>query len=505
MEHFDVLVVGAGISGVGAAYQLRRHCPKTTFAIFEAREAIGGTWDLFRYPGIRSDSDMYTLGFSFRPWTQAKAIADGPSILKYLHETVEAYHLAPHIRFRRKVKAASWDSATSLWTVDYEEGPERTARQVTCNFLHMCAGYYNYDAGYRPRFEGEESFGGPIVHPQFWPEDLDYAGKRVVVIGSGATAVTLAPEMAKTAAHVTMLQRSPTYVVSRPAEDAFANKLRARLPAMLAYRIIRWRNVLFGMYFYNLTRKKPAQAKAQILAMVKAQLPADYDVDTHFTPSYNPWDQRLCLVPDADLFEAIKSGSVSVVTDHIERFDETGIRLKSGARLDADIIVTATGLDMQLMSGLDVTVDKERVDLPKTFSYKGMMYSGVPNLSASFGYTNASWTLKADLTSEYLCRLINHMRRRRLTECRPVAEGPIEPIPWLDFTSGYIQRALSRLPRQGTRAPWRVYQNYALDLLAFRYGRLRDGVMRFSKPHAVKARAPVTAAPPETVRELTDA
>ncbi len=499
MEHYDVLVVGAGISGIGAAYHLQTRCPKTTFAIFEARETIGGTWDLFRYPGVRSDSDMYTLGFSFRPWTQPKAIADGPSILKYLHETVEDHGIAPHIRFGRKVRAASWDSATSLWTVDYDEGPGRARRQVTCRFIHMCAGYYDYEAGYRPRFEGDETFGGVFVHPQFWPANLDYAGKRVVVIGSGATAVTLVPEMAKTAAHVTMLQRSPTYVVSRPAEDAFANTLRARLPAMLAYRIIRWRNVLFGLYFYDLTRKKPAQAKAQIISMVKAQLGPTYDVETHFTPTYDPWDQRLCLVPDADLFEAIKSGSASVVTDRIARFDATGIALQSGERLDADVVVTATGLEMQLMSGLAVTVDGESVDLPGTFSYKGMMYSGVPNLASSFGYTNASWTLKADLTSEYLCRLINHMARRGLTECRPIADAPIEPTPWLDFTSGYVQRALSRLPRQGTRAPWRVYQNYLLDLFAFRFGKLEDGVMRFSRPHASPPRRdqnpPVVAAP----------
>jgi cation diffusion facilitator CzcD-associated flavoprotein CzcO len=504
MEHFDVLVVGAGISGVGAAYHLKTRCPGASFAIFEARQAIGGTWDLFRYPGIRSDSDMYTLGFAFRPWTEAKAIADGPSILNYLRETVAEHDLASYIRLGRKVRSAAWDSRTSRWTVDYEEGPERIRRQVTCGFLHMCAGYYNYDAGYRPRFEGEETFGGLIVHPQFWPEGLDYAGKRVVVIGSGATAVTLVPEMAKTAGHVTMLQRSPTYVVSRPAEDAFANKLRRWLPSRLAYGIIRWRNVLFGLYFYNLTRKKPAEAKARIIEMVKAQLGPDYDVETHFTPTYNPWDQRLCLVPDADLFRTLKDGSASVATDRIERFDETGIRLASGARLDADIIVTATGLDMQLMSGLEVSVDGDRIDLPQTFSYKGMMYSGVPNLASSFGYTNASWTLKADLTAEYLCRLVNHMRHRGYTECRPVADGPIDPVPWLDFSSGYVQRGLSRLPRQGAAKPWRVHQNYALDLLAFRLGKLEDGVMRFARPHAPTQ--PARATPDATsARELEDA
>jgi cation diffusion facilitator CzcD-associated flavoprotein CzcO len=485
MEHFDVLVVGAGISGIGAGWRLKARCPDRSFAIFEARDAIGGTWDLFRYPGIRSDSDMYTLGFDFRPWTEAKAIADGPSILKYLQEVVKDYHLQPYIRFGCKVMAAAWDSATSTWTVDYVEGPEGRAGQVTCNFLHMCAGYYNYEGGYRPRFEGEETFAGPVIHPQFWPKDLDYAGKRVVVIGSGATAVTLVPEMAKTAAQVTMLQRSPTYVVSRPSEDAFANALRARLPSQLAYAIVRWRNVLAQLYVYNLTRRKPAEAKAGLLQMVRDQLGPDYDVDTHFTPRYNPWDQRLCLVPDADLFEAIRAGTAQVVTDQIARFEAGGIRLASGALVEADIIVTATGLEMQLMSGLKVTVDGEAVDLPSTFSYKGMMYSGVPNLASSFGYTNASWTLKADLTAGYLCRLLNHMRRRGYTEARPLPQGPIEPTPWLDFSSGYVQRALSRLPRQGTAAPWRVYQNYALDVLAFRFGKLEDGVMHFARPHAV--------------------
>ncbi|HEY2661941.1 MAG TPA: NAD(P)/FAD-dependent oxidoreductase [Caulobacteraceae bacterium] len=483
MEHFDVLVVGAGISGVGAGYHLQTHSPGRTYAIFEGREAMGGTWDLFRYPGVRSDSDMYTLGFSFRPWKEAKAIADGPSILKYLKDTAKAFGIDRHIRYSHKVKRASWNSAEANWTVEYERGPDAELAQVTCNFLFMCAGYYNYAHGYRPEFPGEAAFQGRIVHPQQWPADLDYAGKRVVVIGSGATAVTLVPEMAKTAAHVTMLQRSPTYVVSRPAEDAFANKLRKWLPAKLAYDIVRWRNVLFQMYFFNATRKHPAAAKERIIAMVREQLGADYDIATHFTPRYNPWDQRLCLVPDADLFEALKGGSASVATDHIDSFTSDGIRLKSGEELKADVIITATGLDMQLMSGLEVQVDGAPIDLTDTFSYKGMMYSEVPNLASTFGYTNASWTLKADLTSEYVCRLLNHMDRHGLSQCRPVNDDPaLQAAPWLDFSSGYVARGMKRFPKQGVTAPWRVYQNYALDLMAFRYGKVDDGVMRFSGP-----------------------
>ena len=482
MEHFDVLVVGAGISGIGAAYYLQTRCPGRAYAIFEGREAMGGTWDLFRYPGIRSDSDMFTLGFSFRPWTEAKAIADGPSILKYLQGAAADYGIDRHIRYRHRVKGAAWDSTTSRWTVDIERGAERAPDQVSCNFLHMCAGYYNYAQGYRPAFPGEDRFKGQIIHPQFWPSDLDYVNKHVVVIGSGATAVTLVPELARQAAHVTMLQRSPTYVVSRPAEDGFANRLRKLLPARLAYALIRWRNVLGQMYIFRLARKRPHKVKAAIVDMVRTALGPDYDVTTHFTPTYNPWDQRLCLVPDADLFEAIKTGAASVVTDHIETFTADGLALKSGQTLPADIIVTATGLDVQLMSGLTVTVDGAPVDLSASFSYKGMMYSGVPNLSSTFGYTNASWTLKADLTAEYLCRLLNHMDRKGFLECRPVNDDAnLQAEPWLDFSSGYIVRARDRLPRQGKVAPWRVHQNYALDLLAFRYGAVDDGVMRFSR------------------------
>jgi cation diffusion facilitator CzcD-associated flavoprotein CzcO len=491
MEHFDALIVGAGISGIGAAYHLKARCPKRSFAVLEARAAMGGTWDLFRYPGVRSDSDMFTLGFNFRPWTEAKAIADGPAILAYLSQTARAYGIDRHIRYGCKVTRAAWDSGEARWTVTFEVAG--LTRQVTCSFLHMCAGYYNYEHGYRPTFPGEQAFGGRIIHPQFWPADLDYAGKQVVVIGSGATAVTLVPEMAKAASHVVMLQRSPSYVVSRPAEDAFANRLRRRLPIRLAYAIIRWRNVLMQLWMYNMTRRQPEKVKKAIIDMAAKQLGPGYDVATHFTPRYNPWDQRLCLVPDADLFAAIRTGAASVVTDEIETFTATGIRLKSGQALAADIIVTATGLDLQLMGGLEVSVDGAPVNLPSCFSYKGMMYSGVPNLASSFGYTNASWTLKADLTAEYMCRLLNHMARHGYAECRPVNDDPsLTPEPWLSFSSGYVQRAIARLPKQGARIPWRVHQNYALDVMAFRFGRLEDGVMRFSRVRRAAAQ-PFTA------------
>ncbi|HWA60347.1 MAG TPA: NAD(P)/FAD-dependent oxidoreductase [Caulobacteraceae bacterium] len=492
MEHVDVLIVGAGLSGIGAGVHLNRRSPDRSYAIFESREAIGGTWDLFRYPGIRSDSDMYTLGYAFRPWTEAKAIADGPSILKYVNETAKDHGVDRRIRYRHKVVAASWDSAASRWTVDYED--QGTPRQITCSFLMMCTGYYNYARGYRPHWDGEETFAGPIVEPQFWPEDLDYTGKKVVVIGSGATAMTIVPAMSDKAAHVTMLQRSPTYVVSRPAEDAFANSLRKWLPPMLAYAVTRWRNVLLQLFFFRMARRKPAAVKKQIIDMVRAELGPDYPVDRDFTPAYNPWDQRLCLVPDADLFKAIKAGRTSVVTDHIARFTPKGIETKGGQLLEADIVVAATGLDLQLLSGLQVTVDGRPVKLSDGFSYKGMMYDGVPNLASVFGYTNASWTLKADLTAEYVCRLLNHMTKTGTTECRPVnAEPDMAPSPWLDFSSGYVTRAMDRFPKQGAKAPWRVHQNYALDLLAFRYGRLEDGVMTFSRPHAVAAPQPAPA------------
>jgi monooxygenase len=497
-EHFDVVIVGAGLSGIGAAHHLQKNCPRKTYVILEGRDAIGGTWDLFRYPGIRSDSDMYTLGYSFRPWREAKAIADGSSILQYVRDTAQEGGIERHIRFHTKVRHAAWDSASATWTVQTERGETGEAALFTCNFLFMCSGYYDYAGGYEPEFAGSASFQGRIVHPQKWPADLDYAGKRVVVIGSGATAVTLVPEMAKRAAHVTMLQRSPTYVVSRPAEDAFANTLRRYLPAKLAYAVTRWRNVLFSMYFYRLARRKPAAVKHAILNMVRTELGPDYDVGRHFTPSYNPWDQRLCLVPDSDLFAAIKSGSASVVTDQIDNFTETGIKLHSGQELPADVIVTATGLKLIFLGGITIEVDGKPVDFPQAMTYKGMMYSDVPNLASSFGYTNASWTLKCDLTCEYVCRLLNHMESTGTTTCTPRLAGEVEPEPFLDFTSGYVQRGLHLLPRQGSAAPWKLHQNYVRDLLALRFGKVADGVMEFSKPRSVRVET-VAAGELETV------
>jgi len=482
IEHFDVVVVGAGISGIGAGYHLKTQAPDRSYVILEGRDRLGGTWDLFRYPGIRSDSDMYTLGYSFKPWTEAKAIADGGSILRYLEETAREHDIERHIRYAHRVVSAAWSTADAAWTVTAERGPEQERVVFTCNFLFMCSGYYNYAKGHAPEFPGAEQFAGRIVHPQFWPADLDYSGKRVVVIGSGATAVTLVPEMAKTAAHVTMLQRSPTYVVSRPSEDGFANWLRRRLPGKAAYAIVRWRNVLFGQYFYSRTRKYPEQAKQRIVGWVRDHLGPDYDVEKHFTPKYNPWDQRLCLVPDADLFEAIKGGGASVVTERIERFTPTGIRLETGEELSADVIVTATGLELQLMSGITLTVDGGAADPSKSLNYKGMMFSDIPNLALSFGYTNASWTLKADLTCAYVCRLLNTMKARGLRQATPrVGDDDVAPEPFLDFTSGYVQRAVDLFPKQGSKQPWKLHQNYTKDLMALRFGSVDEG-MEFSNP-----------------------
>lgn len=483
-EHFDVLIVGAGLSGIGAGHHLQANCPGKSYAILEGRDCIGGTWDLFRYPGVRSDSDMFTLGYSFRPWTESKAIADGSRILNYVRETAAEEGIDSKIRFNHRVKRASWSSQEARWTVEAERGAAEESLEpvrFTCNFLFMCSGYYNYAAGYTPEFPGSAEFAGRIVHPQQWTADIDTSGKRVVVIGSGATAVTLVPELAKTAEHVTMLQRSPTYVVARPAHDPVANRIRARLPQKLAYHVIRWRNVFWGMYFFQLCRRKPDRAKQLILGGVRMALGPDYDISTHFTPRYNPWQQRLCLVPDGDLFKSIKQGSASVVTSHIDTFTRDGIRLADGRELKADIIVTATGLNMQVLGGIEVSVDGQQVDFARTLNYKGMMYSDVPNLASSFGYTNASWTLKCDLTCEYVCRLLNYMDRRGYRQCVPRNVDPsITELPSLDFTSGYVQRSIAKLPKQGSKRPWRLYQNYALDIVTLRFGRMDDGVMRYS-------------------------
>jgi monooxygenase len=481
-EHLDVLIVGAGLSGIGAAWHLQDKCPARSYAIVEARDTSGGTWDLFRYPGVRSDSDMYTLGYSFRPWRDAKAIADGPAILSYIRDVASDHGIDARIRYGHRVVAARWSTLDARWTVEIEQGPEKRRITITCGFLWMCSGYYDYAAGYLPQFPGIERFKGRIVHPQKWTDDIDYKGKQVVVIGSGATAVTLVPEMAKDARHVTMLQRSPTYVVARPAEDAIANWLRRHLPIGLAYGLTRWKNVLLGMWFYQLCKRKPERARALIMKGVRYCLGPDYDIDRHFTPRYNPWDQRLCLVPDADLFRAIRAKHVSVVTDEIETFTETGIRLKSGKELEADLIVTATGLALRLLGGMTVAVDGKTIDPADTIAYKGMMYSDVPNLAAVSGYTNASWTLKADLVCEYVCRLLNHMQKNGLRQCTPRNDDPAMPrLPWVDFSSGYIQRAIDKFPKQGSRRPWRLHQNYALDLMSLRYGSVRDKAMVFSR------------------------
>jgi monooxygenase len=480
-KHRSVLIVGAGLSGIGAAYHLQTLCPGRSYEILEARETLGGTWDLFRYPGIRSDSDMYTLGYSFRPWKGAKAIADGPSILAYLRETAEAYGIDQKIRYGQRVERARWSSEDARWTLDVRDGATGEVHEWTCDFLYVCAGYYRYERGYTPTFEGVERFRGRIVHPQQWTDDVAWEGRRVVVIGSGATAVTLVPELAKKAAHVTMLQRSPTYIVSRPAQDALANWLRERLPSQLAYDLTRWKNVVAGSAFYALCRRFPAGAGRLIVKGVEQALGDRAQAKEHFTPRYAPWDQRLCLVPDGDLFEALRAGRASVVTDTIETFTEGGIRLSSGRELEADLVVTATGLALQLMGGISLEVDGRAVEPAKTLTYKGMMCSDVPNLAFAIGYTNASWTLKCDLTSQFVCRLLNHMDARGLSRCVPRNLDPAMPVePLIDFSSGYVQRAADHLPKQGARAPWKLYQNYLLDTLSLRHGAVTDPELELS-------------------------
>ncbi|MGE0859682.1 MAG: flavin-containing monooxygenase [Gammaproteobacteria bacterium] len=487
MEHFDVIIVGAGLSGIGAARQLQDKCPGKRFAILEARDAIGGTWDLFRYPGIRSDSDMYTMGYDSKPWLEPKAIADGPSILSYVREAAVERGIDKQIRFGQRMKSAAWSSADARWTIETETRDGNRER-YSANVLFMCSGYYNYAHGYEPGFAGSEDFTGRIVHPQHWPQDLDYRGKRVVVVGSGATAMTLVPNMARDAAKVTMLQRSPTYVVSLPAKDPIATLLRRLLPEQLAYRLTRAKNVWFQRYVYQQSRKNPGKMRDRLIGMVKKQLGAAYDVAKHFTPSYNPWDQRLCLVPDADLFKAIRAGRAEVVTDEIERFTAGGIKLKSGQELPADIIVTATGLELEVLGGAQYTVDGAPVRFPETWSYKGMMFSDVPNLIYTIGYINASWTLRSELVAEFVCRLVNHLDARGATVCTPrlrPEDARMAVKPFLDdFSPGYMRRGIGLFPKQGDRDPWRNTQNYVLDREIIRNGTLDDGVLAFETARA---------------------
>ena len=479
IEHLDVLIVGAGLSGIGAAHHLQEAFPWRRYAILEAREEIGGTWDLFRYPGIRSDSDMHTLGYRFKPWTRAKSITDGDSILEYVRETAQEGGIDRNIRFGHRAVRAEWSSEDERWEVEAEHDGE--AVRLTCAYLWVCSGYYRYDQGFTPEFEGSEDFKGAIVHPQHWPQDLDYAGKRVVVIGSGATAVTLVPAMAERAAQVTMLQRSPTYIASMPAEDPIASGLRRFLPDRAVYPIVRWKNVVLQSLFYQLSRRRPKLVKKLIRQGVERSLPSGYDVDKHFRPKYNPWDQRMCLVPNGDLFKTIREGKATVVTDTIERFTEGGIELSSGEELEADVIVTATGLNLLFLGGMELVVDGEPVELSKKMAYKGMMLSGVPNCAFTVGYTNASWTLKADLTSEYVVRVLAHMDAHGYRKSVPEISDPsVEEMPLLDFTSGYVLRSLHEFPKQGSKEPWKLRQNYVLDIRTIRRGPIDDGAMKFS-------------------------
>jgi monooxygenase len=478
MEHFDLLIVGAGLSGIGAGCHMLERCPDRTFAILEGRDRSGGTWDLFRYPGVRSDSDMYTLGYAFRPWREKEAIARGGAILQYLRDTAVTHGVDRRIRYEHKVVKASWSSRDARWVLEVTHGSERL--QMSCNFLFLCCGYYRYDAGYTPAFEGLERFGGRVAHPQFWTDDIEWKGKRVVVIGSGATAMTLVPALAADAAHVTMVQRSPTWVVARPSEDTVARRLGPVLPRSWVHAIVRWKQVLLGLYFFGLCRRNPERAKKLLLAGAHAGLGPQIQLAPHFLPRYNPWEQRLCLLPDGDLFREIRAGHVSIATAKIEGFTETGLVLDTGEQIPAHLIVTATGLELQAFGGIALDVDGHPVVLSEKFNYKGLMFSDVPNFASCFGYSNASWTLKADLVCRYICRLLNYMRRHGFVQCTPRTGEPAPAaLPWIDFSSGYFQRALDRFPKQGEHAPWRLNQNYLRDLIALRFGRLDDRVMQF--------------------------
>jgi len=501
VETFDVVVVGAGLSGIAAACYLRERCPWASVVLLEGRGSLGGTWDLFRYPGVRSDSDMFTLGYSFRPWDDGRSLADGGSIRRYIEETAREYGVLDLVRFHHRVVSASWSGEEALWRLSVETGAtdqggaNRSAptspsiTHMACRFLFLCTGYYRYDHGYLPSFEGIEDFAGPVVHPQAWPEDLDYEGKRVVVIGSGATAVTLVPALAERAAHVTMLQRSPTYIASLPSEDPIANLMKRALPDRLARPAVRWLKALLMEGTYRLSKKRPDLVRRMLRRQVERMLPEGYDVDTHFTPRYDPWDQRLCVVPDGDLFRSIRQGRVSVVTDQIERFSEKGILLGSGREIEADVVVTATGLELLFLGGIELTVDGKPVDASERLVYRGMMLEGVPNLAIAVGYTNASWTLKCELTCDYVTRLLDTMRKKAMLQCTPVNNDPsLERLPLLPLRSGYVLRAADRMPKQGSRFPWRVHQSYLRDYFDIKRARIEDGVLLLSRP-AITGRA----------------
>jgi cation diffusion facilitator CzcD-associated flavoprotein CzcO len=479
----DVIIVGAGLSGIGAARHLQDKCPDRSYLILEERESMGGTWDLFRYPGIRSDSDMYTLGYKFKPWKEGKAIADGPSILRYIRETATETGVERNIRYRHAVTAASWTSEDATWTVDARNTATDETVTLRCNFLLMCAGYYNYEQGYLPEFKGYDTFAGTVVHPQHWPEDLDYRDKKVVIIGSGATAVTLVPEIAKKAGHVVMLQRSPTYMGSAPDTDRLARLLQWLLPEKTAYAIIRWKNIQYQRWIYWQAQAAPKFMRNKLLKMARKDLGNYAEFEKNFVPRYGVWDQRLCLVPNADFFHAVRDGQASIVTDGIVEFTKDGIRLESGEILEAEIIVTATGLDLRVLGDVELRVDGEPIDISKTFSYKSMMFSDVPNLVSTFGYINASWTLKSDLTAEYSCRLLNHMASNGFRQCTPRLpehEQGMTGEDWIKgFSSGYIQRKLRLLPRQGKEWPWLNTQNYILDRKTIGESPIDDGILKF--------------------------
>ena len=478
-ESIDVLIIGAGLSGIGGACHLRRSSPDRSFMILESREASGGTWDLFRYPGIRSDSDMYTFGYGFKPWSDKSSIADGHKILSYIREAAAEYDVEQHIRYQHKVVSASWSSTQSRWLVTAERGDTGEQATISCQFIFSCSGYYDYDQGYTPEFAGIDSFKGQVIHAQHWPEQMDYQGKRVVVIGSGATAVTLVPAMSQDTASLVMLQRTPTYIASVPKEQPLAETLRKWLPDSWVFRLIRWKQVLFQIYLYQLSRRNPQGLRKYLLGLVRKEMGPDYDVDTHFTPDYNPWDQRLCGVPDGDLFTAIRENRAEVVTDHIDQFNKEGIHLKSGKQLDADIVVLATGLNLKFAGGVQYSVDGKVLDFAEHFIFRGMMFSGLPNMAFTVGYTNSSWTLKADLTGQYVSRLLNKMARHSYTAVTPRLTGEVEEMPLLDFDAGYVLRSRESFPKQGNRLPWKNYQNYIRDFIGLRLGRQNDDELEF--------------------------